>query len=307
MTFDEFVKAVRTGIAGIFDDGKTVVSASEVVKNNGLVLTGINIREKGRNIIPTIYIDDFYREDMDNYDIDNIVSQIKQVYSSRCDGISNCSDLDETEKYSDYHWVSDKIFFTLVNFELNKKLLKTIPYIRFHDLAVIFRCVFHRGENGMASSVISNIDIKRWGIDKKILYSQAVFNTPRLFPPVVEKIAAILEDRAMMPEHIFEEIIGDAGDMYVLTNSSGLNGAAAILYEEVLDECAKKAGGNIYVLPSSIHEMIFLNENLVDDEEELTGIVKDVNDNVVNRVELLSYNVYYYNCYSKQLSVISAL
>ncbi len=306
MTFDEFVEAVRAGIAGIFDDGRTVVCASEVVKNNGLVLTGINIREDGRDIIPTIYIDDFYRDDMDYDDIEEIVSQIKQVYNTRCRGISACSSLDETSKYSDYNWVSDKIFFTVVNFNLNKKLLKTIPYIRFHDLAIIFRCVFHRGENGIASSIISNNDMNRWGIDKKILYSQAIFNTPRLFPSVVEKISAILEERAMLPENIFEEIIGDAGDMYVLTNSSGLNGAAAILYEGVLDECSQKAGGNIYILPSSIHEMIFVNENLVEDEEELMGIVKDVNDNVVNKVELLSYNVYYYNCHRKQLSLIQA-
>lgn len=90
----------------------------------------------------------------------------------------------------------------------------------------------------------------------------------------------------------------------MLTNSAGLNGAAAMLYEGTLDECSKKAGGNIYIMPSSIHEMIFINENLVDDEEELLGIVKDVNDNVVNKIELLSYNIYYYNCYRKKLTMV---
>lgn len=304
MTFNEFAKEVSDGLTRIFEGEEVEICTEKVTKNNGLVFTGINIRENGNNIVPTVYIDDFYKEDISSEDIDEIVHRIKQLYSSRSRQIEENITAD---KYNDFEWVKDKIVYTLVNYEMNKEMLKDVPFLPYQDLAVIFRCVFHKGRGGMASAIISDANLRKWHADTLTLYKLAVDNTPRIFPPVIEKITAMLENMADLPEHLFDELSKNAGEMYVLTNSSGLNGASTVLYKDVLDECAKKAGGNIYLMPSSIHEMIFINENLADDVEVLSGIVKDVNDNVVNKAELLSYNVYYYNCHRKELAIVGSL
>ena len=48
----------------------------------------------------------------------------------------------------------------------------------------------------------------------------------------------------------------DSLPMYILTNSRQTNGASAILYPGVLSSLAKKLGGNMLLIPSSIHEFL---------------------------------------------------
>ena len=64
MKFNEFTETVRDGLAVLFEPDNMEVAVTRVVKNNGLILTGINIRDRNSMITPTIYIDDFYREDI---------------------------------------------------------------------------------------------------------------------------------------------------------------------------------------------------------------------------------------------------
>ena len=45
---------------------------------------------------------------------------------------------------------------------------------------------------------------------------------------------------------------------YVFSNRSGINGAACILYEDVLKNFADGVEKNLIILPSSIHEVLLL-------------------------------------------------
>ncbi len=62
---------------------KLEVIVNKVEKNNGLVLTGINIKERNAMVIPTIYIDDFYKENIEQKDIQAIAEKIKNIYRNR--------------------------------------------------------------------------------------------------------------------------------------------------------------------------------------------------------------------------------
>ena len=44
--------------------------------------------------------------------------------------------------------------------------------------------------------------------------------------------------------------------MYVLTNQKNIRGAAMMLYDDMLEKAAEKLGGDVYVIPSSIHETL---------------------------------------------------
>lgn len=63
------------------------------------------------------------------------------------------------------------------------------------------------------------------------------------------------------------------GDPYVLTNSSKINGAAVVLYPQCLQHIGENIGGNYYLLPSSIHEMIIMPENATMSRKELCEMV----------------------------------
>ena len=46
--------------------------------------------------------------------------------------------------------------------------------------------------------------------------------------------------------------------MYVLSNVQKVNGACAILYENVLKNIAKRVGSDLWIVPSSIHETLLI-------------------------------------------------
>ena len=49
---------------------------------------------------------------------------------------------------------------------------------------------------------------------------------------------------------------GAKQEPYVVTNAMGINGAAVILYQNVLEKIADRLKGDYYILPSSIHEVL---------------------------------------------------
>ena len=83
--------------------------------------------------------------------------------------------------------------------------------------------------------------------------------------------------------------------MFVATNNKKVNGAGVILYEGLLKTFAKKIGSDFYILPSSIHEVIFVPANGDMDVRYLIQMVKEVNATEVSPSEVLSDNVYKYH------------
>lgn len=83
--------------------------------------------------------------------------------------------------------------------------------------------------------------------------------------------------------------------LYVLTNSSRVNGAACILYDNLLKKFANDVHSDLYILPSSVHEVIIVPKKNAFDKSELADMVREVNEQGVSQDEILSDNVYEYN------------
>ena len=149
-------------------------------------------------------------------------------------------------------------------------MLKYTPHERFLDLAVTYRWAAYRNHDGMASALVRNKELLMWGISKDQMMKDARENTEKIFPPVMRKIQSVL------PIHIIEEEI----PLFVMSNGDYMNGASVILY----------------ILPSSIHEVIILLDNeYAKAPEELARMVRETNRIVVDREEILSDHVYYYD------------
>lgn len=80
--------------------------------------------------------------------------------------------------------------------------------------------------------------------------------------------------------------------MYVLTNSSQNCGSGLIMNNRILRHILDTVGEDIYVLPSSIHELIIIPSSFSDDEKYLTNMVHDINQNIVEPQERLSNDIY---------------
>ena len=87
--------------------------------------------------------------------------------------------------------------------------------------------------------------------------------------------------------------------MYVASNKERIHGAGVIAYPEFMEEAAKRLGGDFYVLPSSIHEVILIPDTPDVSVLELQGIVQSVNVEQVAPEERLSDHIYHYDSKEK--------
>ena len=93
--------------------------------------------------------------------------------------------------------------------------------------------------------------------------------------------------------------------MKVLSNTRRIDGAVCILYPGVLESLAREEGHDLYILPSSMHEVILLPDTGAPSAEELKRMVREVNDTQVAPEEVLSGNVYRYTRAGDMVCVIS--
>lgn len=108
-----------------------------------------------------------------------------------------------------------------------------------------------------------------------------------------------------MPEEMADIMLGEMPAdkaMYVISNQRGINSAVSMLYEEGLYELAKKLDSDLYIMPSSVHEVIAVSSNM-GYPNELAQMVADINMDQVSLDERLSNQVYHYDKYLRKLSL----
>lgn len=86
-----------------------------------------------------------------------------------------------------------------------------------------------------------------------------------------------------------------------MTNTSRINGANALVQEELLAQVGDVLGGDYYVLPSSTHELILIQDDGSISKEAMEQMVTEINSTQVQKKDLLSNKVQFYDSRQKQL------
>lgn len=292
MNYIEFKTCVKEQLAEYFPTEYYEIHIREVIKNNGLHMDGLCIFAKDHSLSPTIYLNRYYEYYKEGMLLADIIKDILKEYQM---GLKNKPEFNCEQSY--YEAVNDRVIMRLVNYEMNKEILEDCPYVLFHDLAVTFRWLAFVDEVGISSALISNKELMQWGIGKDRLYKDAIDNTKRLFPATITNLRKLMEDKGVPSEQ------GDF-DLYVLTNTQGINGATCVLYNQVLKEFARRHKCGFYLLPSSIHEMMICMDEPCITEQMLLSLVKEANHMVVTMGEVLSDNIYYYDYESDIITMI---
>ena len=290
MEYKEFVEYIKMNAGYIAGEGGNI-TINHVIKNNGCEMDGLVIMEKGKDIAPTIYLDSFYELYTNGENIKNIIRQIEVIYEQNKNNVTF-----DVNILKHFDTIKDKIVYKVVNYRSNEKLLEQVPHKRILDLAVVFYCLLDNEYGRSATALIYNNNLKNWNVTIDDVYKAALKNTPNLLHSKISSMAALFEKCGVNVDG--EEVdLKDyvPSDMYVLTNESKLNGAACILYENVLYDFAQKLGADLYILPSPVHEVILLPKLSMFEKDELVNMVKEVNTEGVAADEVLSDHVYEYN------------
>lgn len=97
--------------------------------------------------------------------------------------------------FRDYEMAKMRIVYKLVNYEMNKDLLESVPHQRFLDLVAVCMFMFEGSEineEGYAISLIRNMHLDMWGITSEELFARAKENTPVLRPYSIRSMDDLL-------------------------------------------------------------------------------------------------------------------
>lgn len=302
MEMSIFAEKVST-IAGKVLGSDYRVEIKKVRKNNGVVRTGLAALAKDSDIAPTVYLEDFLAAYERGMPFGEVISSI--VCACYRGMVKEKTDL---EFFRHFESVRDRICCRLVGREGNEILLEEIPHVEFLDLAVCFYYAWNDDVLGRGSILIYNSHMELWGTSTEELYRLAEVNTPRLFPWVFSTISEILctgegEDGGCGElEGLSPEDIPDI-PMRILTNNIRRYGAVCILYPGILEKIAENMGGDFYVLPSSLHEVILMPCDGSHSEAYLKIMISDINNTQVEPEEVLSNSLYRYNCRSRKMEL----
>lgn len=282
----------------------------DIIKNNGVTLSGLIITAQGQNIAPTIYLDSFHEAYEGGVSLDCIVEKVLEIY-----GKDSPPESIDMEFFRDFEKVKDKICYKLINREKNEELLLQIPHREFLDLEICFYYAYQGDEIGNGTILIYNTHLEMWGTSVEELFALSQKNTPALFPweckSMEETLREFLKEDREDKEELSETATGGTAEeeacvgssMRILCNSAHIYGAACILYPGVLEETARERNGDLYILPSSVHEVILLEVDGEKDPEILKEMIKEVNDTQVRPEEILSYQLYYFDCTNNNIRI----
>lgn len=293
MNYQQFVIVVKEKVALALGDGMSL-QIHTALKNNGVERVGLTIIDGRINVSPTIYLEEYYKQFENGFEIDDIVQNLLDVYHEvKFEHTWNVHTI------KDYETMRSKIVHKLIHAEKNEALLKNMPYIAYLDFAIVFYILFEVDDSGTATIPITHELLELWDIPLDDVKQSAFCNAPILLPAHFKPMQIVI-DELMGTNYSEQETIEDL--MYVLTNSLRSFGAACILYDGMLEKIYEEIGENYYLLPSSIHEMIIVPESNSPSREHLNEMIVEVNQTQVDEEEFLSDCVYYYNGSTKTLS-----
>lgn len=284
-------KAVKSAVGTGYE-----VDLCETRKNNGIILKQVSIHRTGKNMAQKMHINEI---------LEMIASGRTGVDEAAVLIVKTCREHEqEAENFErmtrglSKSEIFQRVTGQVVNKMSNAGMLMEVPYKTVLDMALVYRVMLQESEYGTASFLVSHALCSNYGISFEELDSAAASNMNRE-GFVVHTMESILAKMATFPD---ETPVG-ACPMLVITNNRGLYGAAVMANPEYFESLSAKTGSDLYILPSSIHEVIAVPAEGME-PDELRQMVMEVNASELDREEFLSDNVYRYSRKTNEITIV---
>lgn len=255
---------------------------SNMVQKGNTTLTGITI---GNGVMrPTVYME-HYEDVFERDGYEAVAREMIKV----CKEASKHEELDVKEMLS-WDYAKDNMLLCIAPKGINDGYV-TIPYL---DLELYFRVIVSLQEDGAGSYKVNESMLYTWNVTTEDLLTVTETNE-YIAESMREMMIAMMEEDGM-PRKMLEALLDTSTpDQTVVSNKHKFYGAAVLYNKDLLKEVADKYESDLYIIPSSIHELIatpIFNESTV---EDMSTMVKEVNETQVASEEVLSNHVYVFH------------
>ena len=302
--FEEFVTQVKNGLERVLKNryGNAKVSVVTRKKVN-CEMVGLECHVPNKYAInSTVYMESFYNAYLEHGNINEIIARTTDIIAETMKEYKSMQN-----KVDNLKNTADGIIFQLIHTEQNKELLKTMPHREFMDLSIVYRCILDVSDEGMLSAPVTHAYADMLGLNEEELYELAFENTRYIMAPTVhtmEQVIEGLEEALGMKGEIMGEPTMERPPLYVITNSKRTWGAASVLYKGKLLSLAERLDSDLYLIPSSTHEMM-----ITPAKQEMLEVVEstlyEANQNVVDIEERLSNEIYLYDRKSNSITQVT--
>lgn len=293
MNYETFKKETVNAFTKAFPDDEVV---EKKINKPNVVLDAIIVSTAGKKVSPTVYINDMFSR----FEAENI--ELEEFLANEINRYENL----EIPEFTDFADLCNlmldlsRVTMELINSSNNENLLKDVVHRSFNDLSIIYRWVADSSAGGMASAIITNAMLERFGITEEELYVAAIKNSEdNIFIMSIEE--QIVETMGVPRETLPD--VPACETMWVMSNQNKLFGAIAMLHSNKLMKLANKLNSDLYILPSSIHEILCVSAEKFFEVDKLREMVQEVNDTEVAKDELLSYCVYKFSRDTKTVTI----
>lgn len=308
MNFNDFKNAVKNKIGEYLteDYADADMSLSEVKKSGGESYDALMIRKAGEerySVIPALNLTEAYKKYQDGQSVEQICEDLADVRMNVPipEGL-------EKDMFMNFDKVKGKIYPRLVNSEASSEYLITRPHTEVEDLSMVYAVRINENSTGFAEAVIDYDLAKMWGVDVEQLHEAAMSNM-EAHEPVFVGLEDAMFGQYPSGEDTFDlDSIDTDGPLplYMLTNKQKTKGAVMALCGKFMDQIIEKFG-DVYVLPSSVDEVLIMPKSAVADHEmdlqDLARMVHQVNIEAVRPEDRLSDNVYEYDSQTQSLKL----
>lgn len=287
---EQFTQDVKSQLAE--NDMENLELSVQPVEKMNESYEAMTVTPEGSNIGVNLNLERFYEAYENGTDYDDVVDRAVDAIEN---GVTQIPDVN-VESLQDYDKMKHKLVMEVVSAEVNAGLLDKVPHHELEDMAIVYRFVLDNHEDGRATILVTNNLLDNYGVTAEQLHADAMLNAPEIKPAVIQGMTEVMseimgDDFAMLGVEVnpADEV------MFVASVSDKIHGASVIAYQDFMDQAAQKLGGDFFVLPSSIHEVLLVKDDGNSNARALKNMVEEVNATQVSPEEKLTDNVYHYD------------
>lgn len=197
--------------------------------------------------------------------------------------------------------LEERLILEVINYEESADRIFNFPFIRKGSFAILPQlCMGDKNLTGHYTTClnVTNDMLNGWNIDKTEVFQLAAKNSAKEFPISVEPITEFLNSDEV---RVFLEDSFDISQVYVLSNETYFNGAAAMFYPDSLDQTAQSFDTEkLFILPISVNYVYCMPIDNGISEKELVALSKEVSK-VLEKENRLCDNLMVYDAANKKV------
>lgn len=295
--YESFVETFRQKLidaTGYGEDRIFYKSREEYPPTSGDRLFVKQFEANGVTEVCALYVGDLYEEYRRGLGMDMIVKDVVK----RLQGISRTDIIEKAKIISDYDKIKNYLFIRLINKNKYEADLRDSVYHTIGDIAMVLYVRMGEIEGYTSSMKVKQHMLEKWDMDRDEVFEAALLNTYFISPPRIYCWEKMLFDTHYEGEN-FMNLLSDypirrgaVGNC--LSTVKRTNGAVAVFLPGVASRLADLMQGNLYLVFTSIHEVMIHNEKTAD-PEDLRHVLIDTIKETTPEEDVLTFHIYHYD------------